>query len=186
MNLAHQTAKAEVLLTKIEQVNIPRIESEMDYSNASDSVAFINKTVKEIDSVRQTMTKPLVARQKEINNAFRPHISSAKAVLDEIKASMLTFHKKQEREQLLLEQKAMSESQESHLIVEDKVANIKKAQHSSNTKKTTTKYRTKDPTLRDVVTIKQNKMKEWDLEHSSCPEWVETYQESSIVVRRKR
>tara|TARA_R100001530_G_scaffold126053_1_gene94780 strand:- start:114 stop:674 length:561 start_codon:yes stop_codon:yes gene_type:complete len=168
------------------EIKIPTIKSNKDYKRASDSVKFINDKLKYAESERKKMVAPLVKEKKEIDSAFKPLTVPMKSLMTNIKGSMLNYMKKKELEQAKYEQKKIEETPDEHtLVVDDKVRKIKDSEFSSNTKKTIIKYKIKDKQLENVITIKQQLMKEYLLAGNPLPDYIETYTEESIVVRTK-
>lgn len=175
----------ELAIKEYKTIEVPDIKSNKDYLKASDSVKFLNDKFKFAEDARKKLTQPLVASQKEINSAFKTLTDPLTALLGEVKNRMLGYMQKKEAEQIAYEQKKMADNPEdSEVIVHDKVAKIKDSEFSTNTKKTVTKYRVKDALLQDIVEIKQLAMKEY-LKNHPLPDFVESYEESSIVVRTK-
>jgi len=179
-------------IEKIEQeisgykiIEIPDIKTDGDYSKASDSVEFLNDKFKYVEAERKKMVAPLVAQNRSINTEFKKMTVPLKELTNSVKNQMLKYMVKKEREQLAYEKKMLEDNKDKGtLIVDDKVSDIKQSEFSSNTKKTTTKYRVKDKYLDTIVDIKQNLLKLY-LKDKPLPDWMEEYEVESIIVRTK-
>ena len=163
----------------------PTIKTNHDYKKASDSVKFINDRLKFAEEARKKIVDPLVKEKKKIDEKFKEITNPLTDLIYDVKQKMLAYMQKKEAEQIAYEKKKLAESTESELLVIDKVQKIKDSEFSSNTKITTTKYRVKDKTLIEIVEIKQLKFKQWLDVGNKCPDYVETYEEESIMVRSK-
>lgn len=161
------------------------IKSNKDHKLASDSIKYINDSLKNLETHRKKLTQHLLDEKRGIDDEFKKVTVPLSELVAQVKGKMLVYSKKKEAEQLAYEEKMKSDNPESsELIVHDKVSKIKQGEVSSNTVMKTIKYRVSDENLQEIVEIKQLKFKEY-LNNNKKPDWIEEYTVESVMVRSK-
>ena len=160
-----------------------KIRTNKDHKLASDATKYLNDKLKLAEAMRKKLVQPLVDEKRDIDSRFKTLTEPLENLTGEVKTKMLEYAKFKAAEQLEYEAKMRAENPDNELItVDDKEAKIKRGEVSTNYIKTTTQYRTTDPELREAVVIKVEAYKKY-LENRVAPDWIESYEVESIVVR---
>jgi hypothetical protein len=165
-------------------LKIPEINTEFDYNKASDSIAFLKKHIDDAEKLRKTEVAPLVEQKKQIDNVFKSFTTPLEDVVDIIKVKMVAFAQKQNEAQKLLESEIMKNATED-TIIDDLSVQKSKGEFSSSTIKSTLKYRFKIRKLNDIIEIPLTKFKTYLEDGNTMPDFIETYHEDSVVIRKK-
>lgn len=167
-----------------EKLQIPEINTEVDYNKASDSIAFLKNHIDSAEKIRKMETAPLVAQKKQIDDVFKSFTKPLEEVVSEIKSKMVVFAQKQNEAQKLLESEIMKNATED-TIIDDLSVQKSKGDFSSSSIKTTLKYRFKIGKLNEVIEIPQLKFKSYLEDGNTFPDFIETYHEDSVIIRKK-
>jgi hypothetical protein len=170
-------------------IDLPRsIKSNKDYKTAADAVKFLTDREKFAEAYRKESIaeyEEAVKAWREINAAVKAQIAPITALKEQVKQMLVAYNVKKQQEQLAYEvSQKLKNPEKDVLIVDDKLQKIKESEFSTNSFRTITKYRVRDIKLRDCFEPKQTVIKAFII-NNELPEWVESFEESSVVVRTK-
>lgn len=165
-------------------LSIPEIKTEEDYNKAGDSVAFLTKKVMLVEGMRKDEVAPLVAQKKKIDETYKSFTNPIEAIVTQIKTRMVNFAREKRETQKLLEAEIVKAAGDAdEVFVDDVTVEKSKGEFSSSSVTSTTKYRFKNSKLNELIDIPPIKFKEF-LKTNSMPEFIESYEEESIKVRK--
>lgn len=109
------------------------VSSLADYSKAGDAVKMVSNKIKELESKRLDMTRPLDQSKKLIMDEFKRITEPLEKFVNETKATMLAFHRKEQariaEEQRIAREKAEAEERERQARARLEAAkNVKEAE----------------------------------------------------------
>lgn len=170
-------------------IKIPTtIKTDKDYKTAADAVKFLTDREKFAEAYRKESIaeyEDAVKAWREINAEVKKQITPISNLKEVVKKMLVNYNIKKQQDQAAyeLEQK-LANPDKQELIVEDKLEKIKESKFSTNSFRTTVRYQIRDPKLRDCVEVKQTMIKAYIVDNE-LPEWIETVEENSVVVRSK-
>jgi len=173
-------------IQKAQQFEIPEaVLTDTDFKFAAAGAAGINKIIKAVEKQRTDKTKPLLYAKRKIDGEYKPIVDTLKSMVTDVKEKIAVYYHLKEEEQKLLEEKAIKENPEdSEIIVDDTVHELRHNKLSTVNVNKKAVYRIKDPDLCGIVEIKQMKMIEY-LKTNDLPEYIEKYYKDSVIIRGK-
>ena len=97
---------------------------------------------------------------------------------------MVGYAALQREAQKLLENEAASNTEEGGVSVEDLSVDKSKGDFSSSSIKSTIKYRFKNAKLNAIIEIPQLKFKQYLEDGNNLPDFIESYREESVTIRK--
>lgn len=166
---------------------LPEIKNDNDFSKASDTYAFLQKYFNAAEKSRKEEVAPLVEQKREIDGRYKEFTTPIEKASVEIKKMMTVYSVTQQQAQKLLEADAIAEAVingEDNVIVDALDVTKNQSEFSSSSLNEVTKFRFKNLKLNEVIEIPISKFKAW-LENNTCPDYIESYKEAQMTIRKK-
>ena len=166
---------------------LPKIKNDNDFGLASDSYAFLNKYFLAAEKKRKEDVTSLIEQKREIDNNYKQFTNPLEKTMTEIKKLMVEYSCLQQEAQKLLEAEAITAATingDDSVIVEALDVTKNQAEFSSSNLNEITKFKFKINNLNQVIEIPTMKFKTY-LESNLMPDFIESYKEAQITIRKK-